>query len=173
MNDNKYIDQVGSFLCTVKRPPNGWLDETQGGTPFIRIPCIVTEAGEQQHKEIVWRGYLSEKAKPRTVETLIRAFDWDGDWDQLDTFSGIEVIIVTEEEEYNGKTMIRAKWLNSLTNKAKAEVADRLLARMKAEDKGESTSIAPPVSKQADAKAKAMSSKPTQEEELADDDIPF
>jgi hypothetical protein len=113
MNDNKYIDQVGSFLCTVKRPPNGWLDETQGGTPFIRIPCIVTEAGEQQHKEIVWRGYLSEKAKPRTVETLIRAFDWNGDWDDLDSFASIEVIIVTEEEEYNGKTMIKAKWPTS------------------------------------------------------------
>jgi hypothetical protein len=174
MSDNKYIDQVGSFLCTVKRPPNGWLDETQSGTPFIRIPCIVTEAGDQYRREIVWRGYLSEKAKPRTVETLIKAFDWNGDWDDIDSFADIEVIIVTEEEEYNGKTMIKAKWLNSLTNKAKEEVANRLLARMKAEDKGESTSIAQPSSKASDAKAKAMSSKPKQEEEeLADDDIPF
>ena len=175
MSDNKYINEVGKFLCTVKRPPNGWLDETQGGTPFIRIPCIVTEDCDQKGKEIVWRGYLSEKAKPRTVESLIRAFDWDGDWDELDTFAGIDVIIVTEEEEYNGETRIKAKWLNSLTNKAKEEVAERLLARMKAEDAGHSTSLPNASSKQADAKAKAMSSKakPKQNEELEDDDIPF
>lgn len=174
MSDNKYIDAVGNFLCTVKRPPNGWLDETQGGTPFIRIPCIVTEECDQKGKEIVWRGYLSEKAKPRTVESLIRAFDWDGDWDDLDSFAGIEVIIVTEEEEYNGETRIKAKWLNSLTNKAKQEVADRLLARMKAEDAGHSTSAPKTPSKAESAKAKAMSSKATpKDEELEDDDIPF
>lgn len=174
MSDNKYIDAVGKFLCTVKRPPNGWLDETQGGTPFIRIPCIVTEECDQKGKEIVWRGYLSEKAKPRTVESLIRAFDWDGDWDDLDSFAGIEVIIVTEEEEYNGETRIKAKWLNSLTNKAKQEVADRLLARMKAEDAGHSTSVPKTPSKAEAAKAKAMSSKATpKDEELEDDDIPF
>lgn len=174
MSDNKYINTVGSFLCTVKRPPNGWLDETQGGTPFIRIPCIVTEECDEKGKEIVWRGYLSEKAKPRTVESLIKAFDWNGDWDDLDSFSGIEVIIVTDEEEYNGETRIKAKWLNSLNNKAKAEVADRLLARMKAEDSGQPAPAPKANSKQADAKAKAMSSqaKP-QSEELEDDDIPF
>jgi hypothetical protein len=174
MSDNKYINSVGSFLCTVKRPPNGWLDETQGGTPFIRIPCIVTETNDEKGKEIVWRGYLSEKAKPRTVETLINAFDWDGDWDQLDSFQGIDVIIVTDEEEYNGETRIKAKWLNSLTNKAKEEVAERLLARMKAEDAGQPAPAPKASSKQADAKAKAMSSKSTpKEEEVEDDDIPF
>ena len=98
----------------------------------------------------------------------------NGDWDDLDSFSGIEVIIVTDEEEYNGETRIKAKWLNSLNNKAKAEVADRLLARMKAEDSGQPAPAPKASSKQADAKAKAMSSqaKP-QAEELEDDDIPF
>jgi hypothetical protein len=177
MSNNKYIDQEGKFLCTVKRPPNGWLDETPSGTPYIRIPCIVTEEGDQHRKEIVWRGYLSEKAKPRTVEALIKAFDWDGDWDDLDSFAGIEVIIVTEAEEWNGEQRIKAKWLNRLTDKAKQEVADRILSRMKEEDGQYQTTAAPAKapSKADAAKAKAMSSKAASkdEEELADDDIPF
>ena len=87
--DTQYVDAEGRFVCTVKRPGNGWFDETKSGTPFIRIPCIVSEPGDQEGKEIVWRGYLSEKAKPRTVEALIKAFDWDGNWEDTN-FDGIQ-----------------------------------------------------------------------------------
>jgi hypothetical protein len=152
--ETQYVDAVGKFLCTVKRPGNGWLDETKSGTPFVRIPCIVSEPGDQEHKEIVWRGYLSEKAKPRTVETLINAFDWDGNWNDLN-FDGIQCMIVTEAEEYNGETRIKA-------------------ARMIAEDEGKPVPEDTSKAKAEAAKAKAMGSKPSEkEEELEDDDIPF
>jgi hypothetical protein len=171
--ETQYVDAVGKFLCTVKRPGNGWLDETKSGTPFVRIPCIVSEPGDQEHKEIVWRGYLSEKAKPRTVETLIQAFDWDGNWNDLN-FDGIQCMIVTEAEEYNGETRIKARWLNRLSNKAADEVAARIAARMIAEDEGKPVPEDTSKAKAEAAKSKAMGSKPSEkEEELEDDDIPF
>lgn len=171
--DTQYVDAEGKFLCTVKRPGNGWLDETKSGTPFIRIPCIVTEPGDQEGKEIVWRGYLSEKAKPRTVEALIKAFDWDGNWDDLN-FDGIQVLIVTEAEEYNGETRIKAKWLNRLSNKAAEEVGSRIIARMKAEDEGKPVPEDKSKAKAAAAKERAMSTSKSEEEIThEDDDIPF
>lgn len=169
MSDNKadrYLSKVGKFLCKVKRPGNGWLDETKNGTPFIRIPCIVTDptAEDQDGREIVWRGYLSEKAKPRTVETLIKAFDWNGDWDDLN-FEGIDVIIVTDEEEWNGETRVKAKWLNRLSNKASEAKAAEIAAKLKGEDSGSAPKPA--------AKAPAKAATTPKEEELEDDDIPF
>ena len=171
--ETQYVDAEGKFLCTVKRPGNGWLDETKTGTPFIRIPCIVSEPGDQEHKEIVWRGYLSEKAKPRTVETLIAAFDWDGNWDDLN-FDGIQVLIVTEAEEYNGETRIKARWLNRLSNKVAEEVGARIAARMKAEDDGKPVPKDTSKDKANAAKERAMTTSKTEEEgPLEDDDIPF
>jgi len=161
-NEDKYVSKAGKYLCKVKRPGNGWLDETKSGTPFIRIPCIVTEpALDQDGKEIVWRGYLSEKAKPRTVEALTKAFDWNGDWDDLN-FEGIDVIIVAEEEEWNGETRVKAKWLNRLSNKAAEAKAAEIAARLKAED-----GVTPAPAKQDKAPAKPA------DQELEDDDIPF
>ena len=175
MSENKYITAEGRFTCKVKNPPNGWLDETKAGTPFIRIPCIVSdEESDQNGREIVWRGYLSEKAKPYTVETLINVFDWDGDWREMDYFAGLTVSVVTEEEEYNGEPRIKVKWLNNTSNKKSKEKSDFLADRLNAEDKGNPAPKDTAKEKKTAAASKAMSSEAkANEQELEDDDIPF
>lgn len=168
MSDNKadrYVNAVGRFLCKIKQPGNGWLDETKSGTPFIRIPCIVTEPGsDQDGKEIVWRGYLSPKAKENTEAALQRALDFDGNWEELDYFAGQEVIIVTDEEEYNGETRIKAKWLNNVTNKVASEKAAEIAARLNKESGFSSTPSKPKAATKPQVK---------EEEAVEDDDIPF
>lgn len=118
MSDSKYVDRAGDYLCRVKRPGNGWFGEAgDNQTPFIRIPCFVIEDGDQDGNEIVYQGWLSDKAFDRTIETLVKAFpDWDGDLEALQagefTFEGLECQIVAESEQYEGKSRVKAKWLN-------------------------------------------------------------
>lgn len=120
--DKKYIDKPGKYICTVKEPGNGWLDKNEKTeTPFIRIPCIVDMPDNDQHgHEAVWYGYLSEKSRERTEETLKQVFGWSGDWedeDALDAFIGRKVRLQCDESEWQGKTQIKARWLNSAATK--------------------------------------------------------
>lgn len=112
----KYLNAAGTFSAIVKRPNNGWLGESsQKYTPFIRIPLVI-DGGEHDGLEIVWQGYLSDAAFDRTVETLAKAFGWDGDLSKLaedkPVFEGMPCEIVTEMEDYQGEARCRAKWLN-------------------------------------------------------------
>ena len=153
--ENKYVSKAGKFLAKVKTPPNGWFGEAgTKATPFIRIPLVVAE-GEEIGKEIVWRGYVTPNAFENTIKTLTKAFGWDGDIEALtaeksDPFSGKEVQVVCEEEEYEGQTRIKVRWLNAvgggavkldkekLANLAKlAKKAKAIAAQVKAESDDE------------------------------------
>jgi hypothetical protein len=155
--DKKYIDQAGKYICTVKEPGNGWLDQPEGKAPFIRIPCIVDMPESPQHgNESVWYGYLGSKVSEKTGKTsrqtteekLKEVFGWDGNWDNeagLDAFIGRKVRLQCDESEWQGKTQIKARWLNSLTTKKEKnrEEFDRkrnmVLEQLKAEGKIPST----------------------------------
>jgi len=147
--DKKYIDQAGKYICNVKEPGNGWLDQPEGKAPFIRIPCIVDMPESPQHgHESVWYGYLTEKSRERTEETLKQVFGWDGNWDNeagFDAFIGRKVRLQCDESEWQGKTQIKARWLNSFTTKREKnrEEFDKkrnmVLEQLKAEGKIPST----------------------------------
>ena len=147
--DKKYIDQAGKYICTVKEPGNGWLDQPEGKSPFIRIPCIVDMPDSPQHgHESVWYGYLTEKSRERTEETLKQVFGWDGNWDNeagFDAFIGRKVRLQCDESEWKGRTQIKARWLNSFTTKREKnrEEFDKkrnmVLEQLKAEGKIPST----------------------------------
>lgn len=140
----RYIDEVGSFRCQVVEPQAGWIGETEEKkTPFIRIPCVVNDPESSQHgREIVHTMWLSDGAVDRTVKDLAEIFGWDGNLEALaagEGFTGQECVIVTESEEYNGKTRIKSKWINSIdrapTAMAKEKVASlisKLNSRTKA-----------------------------------------
>lgn len=119
-DSSRYVSGVGSFRCRVKAPGNGWFGEMgENKTPFIRIPLIVLDEGDQEGKEIVWFGWLTDAAFDRTIQTLVKAFpDWDGDMlalrDGTFTFADLECEIVTESETYKGKPRIKVVWLNPL-----------------------------------------------------------
>lgn len=119
--DKKYIDKAGKYICTVKAPGNGWMDQPEGKAPFIRIPCIVDMPDNDQHgHEAVWYGYLTEKSRERTEETLKQVFGWSGNWDDedaLDAFIGKRVRLQCDESEWQGNIRIKARWLNPLATK--------------------------------------------------------
>lgn len=123
--DKKYIEKPGKYICTVKEPSNGWLDQKVKldgtmGSPFIRIPCVVDDPSSDQDRcESIWYGYLSEKSRERTEETLKEVFGWNGSWEQedLDTFAGRKVRLQCDESEWQGKKQVKARWLNSFRTK--------------------------------------------------------
>lgn len=131
--DKKYIDKPGKYICTVKEPGNGWLDQKvkldgKMGSPFIRIPCIVDMPdSDQDRHESVWYGYLSESSRERTEETLKQVFGWDGNWDNessLDSFIGRKVRLQCDESEWQGKKQVKARWLNPFTTKSDKNKAE-------------------------------------------------
>lgn len=122
---DKYVDEVGEYVVVVKQPGNGWFGEAgEKKTPFIRIPLVVKTEGTQKGREIVWRGYLTENAIKRTIKTLRDALNFNGDLDVLaheqendyadSIFVGKECAVTCEEEFYDDKPRIRAKWLNPI-----------------------------------------------------------
>lgn len=118
---SKYqIDQEGTYLGTVSESMYGWLGENKKtGSRFIRVPVTISTEGAQKGKTIDWYGYLGEdvgrdgKTKTqRAVDILETCFGVNWNWDNI-TFAGQEVEVVVEQEEYNGKTSFKAKWLNN------------------------------------------------------------
>ena len=126
--DKQYISKAGKYVCKVVEPSKGWLDQPEGKAPFIRIPCIVDMPESDQHgREAVWYGYLTEKSRKRTEETLHKVFGWDGNWDDeagLDAFAGKKVRLQCDESEWQGKTQIKARWLNPLSTKSEKNKAE-------------------------------------------------
>jgi hypothetical protein len=122
---DKYVDEAGEYVATVKEPGNGWFGEAgEKKTPFIRIPLIVSTKGKQHGREIVWRGYLTADSVKRTVKTLAKTFNFNGDLSVLaeeennnyedSVLVGKECAVVCEEEYWEDKVRIKAKWLNPL-----------------------------------------------------------
>lgn len=114
MND-KYINAAGKYLCEVKCPGNGWIDKTKGGTAFIRIPLVVINPCEQTGKEIVYKGWLTDKSIEITTRQLVSALEWDGEIStaSLSRFENRQCRITVEAEEYGGEIRYKIRWINS------------------------------------------------------------
>jgi hypothetical protein len=120
------LDATGEYRCKVVAPQYGWFDETAKGSRYIKLPCEVID-GEHAGKRIVWMGYLTEKAYENTEKALAEAFGDQWTWTNI-PFAGKECSIVAEEEEYNGKKQIKAKYLNSIHGIAPSKSKDESLA---------------------------------------------
>jgi hypothetical protein len=118
---NRYVTAEGKYTAKVKAPGNGWLGTTTKGSDFIRIPLLIEDEGDQHGREIVWQGWLTEKATKRTCDTLDQAFGREWDIKMLDAgkspFIGQKCRITVEAEEYNGQPRHKIKWLNPLESK--------------------------------------------------------
>ena len=188
-NTTRYVDRAGAYTCRVKKPGNGWFGEAgEKQTPFIRIPCFVTDDGDQDGKEIVWTGWITDAAFDRTIETLCKVFpSWDGDMEALNSgafsFAGFDCEIVAESESFEGKTRIKAKWLNpvgggggkEMDGAKVASLISRLGRKAKAIAK-QAGSSAPAPSAVGTRRSETPERPPTQGPSNAgteDDDIPF
>lgn len=173
--NTRYVDRVGVYRCRVKTPGNGWYGEAgEKKTPFIRIPCIVLDEGDQEGREIVWQGWLSDAAFDGTIEKLCQAFpEWDGDLYALTdgkfSFAGSECEIVAESETYQGKSRIKAAWLNALGGGGKALDGDKLQSLLGRLGR-KSLAIAKKVRGEAGNASRPPAGRPAQD---ADDNIPY
>jgi len=83
----------------------------EGGKEQIAVMFQFTE-GAHQGKHITWFGHFTEKTVDRTIESL-RHCGWNSD--SLADLSGLgdeEVLLVVEDEEYEGKWRSRVRWVN-------------------------------------------------------------
>lgn len=136
----KYINSEGSFDCIVTEPSAGWIGESEEKeTPFVRIPVVVTDDGQEKGAGAVWQGWLSQGAFDNTIKRLVEVFGFNGDLASLatgkQTFKDKPCSITTEFEEYNGKKRCKVKWLNALGGGAQSKPMeqrklDALLARL-------------------------------------------
>ena len=119
MNAGKHFARITGYGISVAKDP------TKSDAVTIRFET-------ENDGGITWYGYLSEKAAPFTIKTLmtcglalptdpteaekqaITALETIGmkgiDSDLLDTDTRFELVV--EEETYNGKTSARIKWIN-------------------------------------------------------------
>jgi hypothetical protein len=83
----------------------------KSGKEHVAVMFTITQ-GDAKGRTISWDGYFSDGAVVRTLESL-RHCGWTGE--TLGDLSGIgdvEVDLVIDDEEYNGKTYDRVKWIN-------------------------------------------------------------
>ena len=129
---DRYVSAAGKYTAKVKAPGNGWLGTTKTGTDFIRLPLLIDDPASDQHgREIVWQGWLSEKAAERTAKTLDEAFGREWDIPSLNAgkvpWVGKQCRITIEAEEgEDGKVRLKVKWLNPIGSASQALPADRL-----------------------------------------------
>lgn len=91
------------------------LGETKDGKEQVAVTfALVVPAGAPppEHSTVTWFGYFTEKTWARTIESLQHC-GWKSD--DLSDLSGLdanEVELVIDEEEYDGKTQTKVRWVN-------------------------------------------------------------
>jgi hypothetical protein len=127
--------EAGTYSAVVQ---DVWLGVSRGGTDYIAVR-FATSPGELNGGEITWYGYLSEKAAPYTLKNL-RTLGWQGtmigELDKRPELIPSPVDIVCEEEEYQGTTSTRVRWINRprapRSAGGQADISKRLEALAKA-----------------------------------------
>lgn len=138
MKDGKYIAKIVSY---------GLQEGKEGGKSdaiIVRFETKPDEKGEVYNQ--TWYGYLTEKAFERTLATLMGPLGMIATPDQVETClerissEGLasnmlntekDIELVIENEEYNGKTRPRVKWINEpgAGNEFKKLAADQVKGR--------------------------------------------
>lgn len=108
---------------------------SQTGKEQIAVLFEIT-SGPHAGKSITWFGYFTDQTVDRTLESL-RHCGWDSDsLADLDGLGENEVVLVVEDETYEGKTRSRVKWVNresrlALKDQMSAAQVQAFAARMR------------------------------------------
>jgi hypothetical protein len=102
----------GKFKARAKTGLWGLGATSSGNKEVAVLFDILDESAE--YSSLTWRGYLSDAAFERTIESL-RICGWEGDdLSKLEGLDKNEVELVVEEEEYEGKIQTKVRWVNRL-----------------------------------------------------------
>jgi hypothetical protein len=143
------------------------LGESSKGTPQVVVAFNILDEGAAE-KALTWYGYFTDATADRTLESLKHmGFEGD-DITILDGLGRNEVSLVVEDEEYEGQTHARVRWVNKAGGLAVKQPlqADKLrafAAEMKAKLRAGGVKPAP----------KPASDKRPEPPPLTDADIPF
>ena len=164
------ITKPGRYTATVE---SAELGQSEKGTPFLALLCK-TEQGE----ELTAYLYLSDAAFERTTKTLREVFGVDNNFETVVAqVTGKECSIVVEAEEYEGKTRMKVKWVNSVSGSSAKPLdnAASLLAQLSAKAKRIPAAAPAATRTAAPAVRPAPSAKPAPAPKPAavDEDVPF
>lgn len=139
------------------RPVEAGMGESKSGNPQVAVLFRVI-GGERDGDTITWYGSFSKELGKgtktpfqRTIESL-RACGWQGDdlsdYSSINEANEIDVSLVVEHDEYQGKVSAKVKWVNrggglGLTTPMKPESAKAFAAKMRGEVLAASKGIAP------------------------------
>ncbi len=124
------IQNPGRYTATVE---SAELGQSEKGTPFLALICK-TDQGE----ELTAYFYLSDAAFEQTTKTLREVFAFDNNFESVvQQVTGKPCSIVVEAEEYEGKTRMKVKWVNSVRGSSAKPLdnAASLLAQLSAKAK--------------------------------------
>jgi hypothetical protein len=129
-NDVKYRARVLSHALA---------ESKENGTPSVKIHFELLynlDSPEvETHKSIYHDLWLSEKAFNRSMDVLVDVLGWKGSNlselnDSPDLLADSECVLVTNLEEYNGKTRIKVKFVNSIQKKLDSSKAKTLSEKL-------------------------------------------
>lgn len=86
------------------------------GTEQIGVTFEIVEDGDECGKSITWYGHFNTEENGRRALKAMRACGWDEQGDPIDP-KGLdknEVELVIEEEDYNGTSNSKVKWVNAI-----------------------------------------------------------
>lgn len=142
--------------------------------------AVQFETLEPEGERITWYGYFTDGTFERTIESL-RHCGWRGN--DLIEFAagrplpegfGAEVEIVVDEEEFNGRTRLKVRWVNGSGGIAVKNTLDESQARaFSARMKSRVAALQAKNGTRAPAATSAPSMRGAQATHPADDDIPF
>src|ERR1043166_3482315 len=92
--------------------PRSWdFGETDKGTEQVAVEFEILE-GEDAGEFITWYGFFTDDTEDRSTESL-RNCGWKGEEDtDLQGMGSRKVQLVVEDENYQGKTHSRVRWVN-------------------------------------------------------------
>lgn len=154
------------------RAVDGSLAVAGTGTENVAVLFSITSAGEYAGYQITWYGYLTDAAIDRTLDAL-RLCGWEGD--DLNRLTGLDrnevEIVIEHEEDLNGKTHAKVKWVNgpgglAVKNRLEGGAAQAVAQRLKGHVLAhrQRSGVKAPSAKSAPANTAPMPS---------DDDMPF
>ena len=163
------------------------LGEWDGGKPYVGVSFKIKDPLDDSEKFVGWRGWFTDAAADRTIESL-RHLGFEGDdVSELKDLDKNEVELVIEDEEYTDqqsgelKTTTRGQFINKLRGpmvktKLEGDKATSFAAQMKERFRAVDASNGKRVTnKPGAAKAAPAAAGPPGEEPppLGNDDIPF
>lgn len=161
-------------------PDQSALGESSTGTPCAEVMFQIQGPADYYGQTIVWYGYLSDAAIKSTLKGL-RACGFQGEnLDDLSTVGANQVELVIENEEYNGTTRSKVRWVNQpggnrvlLDPSKKKSIAAQLRGQIRAIEAADG--IAPkPAARPAARPAVQVPARPTAATHgPTNDDIPF